>query len=343
MSFTRDNHYVPRLYLKQFASDDGHLFRYRTLVSKPSVPMWKRMNIAGVAYQSNLYTRSLADGDSDEIEKWLNTDFESPASESINKVVSDERLSREDYRLLVRFLAAQMVRTPAFLIENLPRWREEVQRILDASGERLKSYLEHGPYPAQEQGQEPVGSGYFPFRVTQEKSADGKSVVIKTQTIVGRGTWIAAMRHILTNTISRLTTHKWTILSAEDDLPWFTSDDPVVRLNFRSPQDYDFKGGWAVPKTNFIMPLSPKHLFYTQVGERSPPRGTILPREKAVLLRKIIAEHAHRYIFSLTEDPQVPGFRPRHVDAQAVINEDQEWRRWHEQQSAAERALLLKQ
>lgn len=312
------------------------------LVSKPNVPEWKRVNIGGIGYQSHLYTRALAHGDSDEIEQWLNRDFETPAEKSISKAVNDEPLGKEDYRLLVRFLVAQIVRTPAFLIENLPHWREQMATQVKESSQNLAEKLERA-YSTDEQIQsapEP-NSEYFPIRITSESSQDGKSGIVKTETVVGRGTWIFAMRHILTSTISNLSDHKWTILSAEDDLPWFTTDDPVVRLNFRNASDYDFKGGWGVPKTNIFLPLSPKHLLFTQVGEKTFQRGDVLPRHVAIMLRRMIAEHAHRYIFSPTKEPTIPQYIPRVVDAQAVKNETDQWQRWHEEQSTAERKLLF--
>ena len=248
MPFTRNNHYVPRLYLRHFASEDGYLYRYRILVSKSSVKEWKRVNIGGVGYQTHLYTRSLAHGDSDEIELWLNQEFETPAAKSLDKAVNDERLGKEDYRLITRFLAAQIVRTPAFLIENLPRWRELAARELEQVSKEVKEKLKQAKASGETISPTPMPNAeYLPLRVTNEPSADGKSVVIKTETIVGRGTWIFAMRHLLTNTLNRLTEHRWTIVSSEDDLPWFTTDDPVVRLNFRSPSDYDFKGGLSSP------------------------------------------------------------------------------------------------
>ena len=326
MPFTRDNHYVPRLYLKHFASESGYLCRYRTLVSKPTVPEWKRVNIGGVGYQSHLYTRALAHGDSDEIEQWLNRDFETPAESSLSKAVNGERLEKEDYRLLVRFLAAQIVRTPAFLIENLPRWREAAASQLEDASQNLRKELERARVTGQPiESERFPNSEYYPIRVTREPSADGKSVVIKTETVVGRGTWIFAMRHILTSTLDRLADHRWTILSAEDDLPWFTTDDPVVRLNFRNPSDYDFKGGWGVAKTNIFLPLSPKHLLFTQVGEKSYQRGEILPRDLAIMLRRMIAEHAHRYIFSPSKDPAIPQYKPRVVNGEAIKNENEQW------------------
>ncbi|WP_158941865.1 DUF4238 domain-containing protein [Granulicella sp. S190] len=339
-AITRDNHYVPQLYLKHFASGSGHLFRYRTLVSKATVPEWKRVHIRGIGYQSHLYTRAHLQEDSDEIERWLNRDFETPAANSISKAVHGERLGKEDYRLLARFVAAQIVRTPAFLIDNLPRWQELAQKQLDETSQNVRKELEQARATGQPiQSSAVPTSEYFPLRVTQERSSDGNSIQVKTETVVGRGTWIFAMRHLLTSSIDRLSDHKWTILSTEDDLPWFTTDDPVVRLNFRNRHDYDFKGGWDVPKTNIFLPLSPKHLLFTEVGAKSQQRGEVIPRHQVILLRRMIAEHAHRYIFSPREDPTVLQYRPRNVDPEAIRSESKQWQGWHEQQSLAEREL----
>jgi hypothetical protein len=148
------------------------------------------------------------------------------------------------------------------------------------------------------------------------------------------------MRHILTQTVEKFDLHKWSIIHAEDSLPWFTTDDPVVALNFRSVDDYDFGGGWGVAHTNIFLPLSPKHLLFTQIGDKRPPNGTVFPRHQALLLRRMIAEHAHRYIFSPEPDVSIAALRPRLIDADAVKQEIQLWDQWHSEQSIAEREFL---
>jgi hypothetical protein len=233
-----------------------------------------------------------------------------------------------------------VVRTPAFLIENLPGWQRLAARLVEDVPQEIKEKLRQAKASGETISPTPMPNAeYLPLRVTKEPSADGKSVLIKTETVVGRGTWIFAMRHLLTNTLNRLMEHRWTIVSSEDDLPWFTTDDPVVRLNFRSPSDYDFKGGWAKPNTNIFLPLSPRHLLFTQVGQKTYQRGEILPRQMAVMLRKMIAEHAFRYVFSPQIDPAVAQYRPRTIDAGAINQEREQWRKWHEEQSSAEREL----
>lgn len=123
---TRNNHYVPRSYLKRWADEIGRVWSYRVLVSHRNVPLWKQRSTKGLAYHEHLYTRLIATGETDDIERWLNNEFESPAQESIDKAVSNGRLAATDWEKLVRFLAAQDVRTPARLSEQLKHGHEPI-------------------------------------------------------------------------------------------------------------------------------------------------------------------------------------------------------------------------
>ena len=46
--------------------------------------------------------------------------------------------------------------------------------------------------------------------------------------------WFYTMKHVLTDTLKVLHGHNWVILKAPAGLGWFTSDDPVICLNFQS-------------------------------------------------------------------------------------------------------------
>ena len=61
----------------------------------------------------------------DEIENWFKHEFETPADEPIRKVIEDRALSASDWRALIRFVAAQDVRTPARLIQSMKRSIQE--------------------------------------------------------------------------------------------------------------------------------------------------------------------------------------------------------------------------
>jgi hypothetical protein len=337
----RDNHYVPRSYLKRWTRDGLKVSTYQLLVAHAQTPAWRERSTRGIAYHEHLYTKLAAFGETDEIERWLDSEFEAPAEEAIDKVVRGQRLVSSDWKRLVRFFAVQDVRTPARLIENLRRWSNTfpdlVQTTLAGSVARLEtmSRVERTALA----GKAPTHEG-FPTRVIVERDPNGPNGRLTAEVVLGRGMWLWSMQHLLANTLSVLHNHHWTILAPPDGLTWFTSDDPVLKVNFNSKTDYTFDGGWGRAGTDLLLPLGPQHLLFTQVGKPVPRRGTRLDVETATIIRKLIAKHAHRYIFSSARDSFVEQVRPRMVDAQALKQEAREWKRWHIEQSSAEQNLI---
>jgi len=148
------------------------------------------------------------------------------------------------------------------------------------------------------------------------------------------------MQRALEHTWQELRKHKWTILRPPEGTAWFTSDNPVVRLNFSSTGKYDFGGGWGSPGSEILLPLGPQHILYTQIGKRPPLRGETMRPVQAELVRRIIAEHAYRMVFALEPDAEVPRLRPRVEDADLFRRDRERWAEWHEQQIAAELDVL---
>jgi hypothetical protein len=338
--FRRDNHYVPCVYLKRWTFSPNRVWAYRLLVSHENVPVWKPSSIRGVAYHSYLYTRIAAGLESDEIEQWLEREYETPEEEVLQKATSDGQLTPSDWRVLVRFLAAQDVRTPARLVEFLQRWYGSLQTLLEETMQKSVQKLEAMKARGEEipMGQSPLVE-YFPLRITTEIQPGQEFGTIRAETVLGRGLWLFSIKHLLTRTADILHQHRWTILLAPEGVKWFTSDDPVIRLNYQDSEHYDFGGGWGREGTDIFMPLSPRHLLFTQVGKRPPQRGTQLSLDKAKMILRFIAEHAHRFIFADEQDPNVPILRPRTVSSDLLRNETAQWLRWHEEQTVAERNL----
>jgi hypothetical protein len=123
---------------------------------------------------------------------------------------------------------------------------------------------------------------YFPLRIKTETEPNHEFGTLRAETILGRGLWLFGIKHLLTKTADVLHKHKWTILSPPKGMKWFTSDDPVVRLNYHDPNKYDFGGGWGSEGTEIFMPLSPNHLLYTQIenGHSSAGHRLALLRRK---------------------------------------------------------------
>lgn len=338
---TRDNHYVPQSYLRRWSTEGEKVWVSRLLVPDPRMPIWKLASTRGIAKHQNLYTRVVAESDSDEIERWFNEEFETPAQEPIDRVVMERRLTDRDWAAIIRFVAAQDARTPARLQENMRRWQRDLQSTIDEVLEDAVEKLEE----ARSTGVKLTSSkhpyaDYFPIKVIKEVLPDAESGMLQIQTIAGRGLWLFSLRHVLTDTLKILLSHKWTILHCPSKMAWMTSDNPVVKLNYNSPQDYSFGGGWGSEGTEIFMPLSPKHLLYARVGYRPPARGTVLSEELAHWFQRFIVEHAYRFIFAAKPDEGLLRIRRRHVSAEAYASEMKQWASWHDEQRRAELDLL---
>lgn len=329
----KDNHYVPQLYLKQW-STNGRIPTYRLLVPHENIPLWKEHSLRAIAFHQHLYTYLVNGEETDEFERWLGEEFEFPAEEAIKRAVNDERMSREHWRALIRFAVAQDVRTPASLSAFLTRQRETLQTLMEKTLEDSARKLEEAAKTGNKLPVQDVDSTRdFPLQVSITRASGGNGE-IKTETVVGRKLWLWSVRHILTNTVEKVTHSRWTIVHAPAGISWPTTDNPVIRLNFHSTEKYDFGGGWGVPNCDIFLPLGPRHLLHNSIGRRNLLRGTVLDRPRAELIRQIIIEHAHRYVFE-KERSDVHLVRPRVVSLAEYTRELDVWKSWHREQSEA--------
>jgi Protein of unknown function (DUF4238) len=130
VQFHRDNHFVPCVYLKGWAGRDGKIATYRVLVTHEKVPTWRRYSPSALAYHSHLYTQTTTGVEKDDIETWLAQNFERPAEEPLRKARTGARMSRDDWKQLIRFVAAQDVRTPAYYWEQAKRVDEQFPDLM---------------------------------------------------------------------------------------------------------------------------------------------------------------------------------------------------------------------
>jgi len=180
----------------------------------------------------------------------------------------------------------------------------------------------------------------LPLRVIVNRKPEGDGE-IGVEMLRGRQLWLWVIKRHLTKNISALLQHHWTILRPAKGLSWFTSDNPVVRLNYKGTNNYDFLGGWGNPGTQIFLPLDPKHLLFTHIGERPRRYGDSMTREETLRIRRFIAEHAWRMVFAPKPDDQMPVLRARLADSDEFQRERDEWARWHQQQTAAEREFEI--
>lgn len=335
--FHRNNHYVPQLYLKQW-STGANVQTYRLLVPHENVPLWKEHSLRGIAFHQHLYTYQIGLSSTDEFERWLAVEFEQPAEDAIRRAVTGQKMSAEHWKALIRFAVAQDVRTPASLSAFLARQTESLGPTMNATLQetvrRLEVAAAKGTRLPQ---QEAVSPSLFPLDVSIERTPEGTGA-IKATALIGRKLWLWSIRHILTETIERITYEGWTILRAPEGVTWPTSDNPLIKLNFHDFDRYDFGGGWAARKCDILLPLSPKHVLHNSIGAASLPKGSVVDRNLGTFIRKVIVEHAHRYVFDKNIS-DVPIIRPRLVSLEMFQGEQEAWKRWHREQSEGESGL----
>lgn len=166
---------------------------------------------------------------------------------------------------------------------------------------------------------------------------DKEQGFIQAEIVAGRDTWLKSQKYLLTKHEKVFSSHKWSIVEPAPGFEWLTSDHPVVRLNYYGSNSYDLRGGWGNKGTNLFMPISPKHLLFTQIGDEFPDRFT-LSVQRTEMLQNYLAERALRWIFSRKRQTNVSKYRPRYIDAEAVKEEKAAWDRWHKEQSSSEEA-----
>ena len=81
----------------------------------------------------------------------------------------------------------------------------------------------------------------------------------------------------------------------------------MLRLNYKSPAQYDFGGGWGHPGSEFIMPVSPRLAVYTQVGKHHAG-PILLDTAKTRQLQQLFVERAYRWVLARQPIPWMKSF-----------------------------------
>jgi len=287
----------------------------------------------------DLYTSVRKATESDEVERWLNRDFENPAIEALERAREGSSLTRKHLERLAMFAASLDLRTPVSYLSDMRYFGELIPRTLKRSLERAK----HTAMRVKRKGKAfPVVPAYEgevpPVSVTMTPSSPSKAAEMKAEIVIGRELWLFSIRHRLNGVAKVLRDHSWSIVRPCQGAKWFTSDHPVLRLNYYNERKYNFNAGWASKGSEIVLPLSPTHLLYTRIGHPSPPDSE-LSREVTTRLQRCIAERAHRWHFADSENVRPSFFVPRVVDKEKYIAEAQEWENWHKTQTEAEADL----
>ncbi len=167
----RHNHYAPGMYLRRFASGEGKVFSYRCLVPDVRYPEWTSHSPSALAAHENLYVRLGDEGETDELETWLDRVFESPAQEEIEKAVKQKSITKEGWKKLKLFDLLQDIRTPARLAELMPKWNDFIPQMMQRVAEN---------HPGDTRGIQLVGGPHVDL-LTEDLERDLDLKLLSTQ------------------------------------------------------------------------------------------------------------------------------------------------------------------
>jgi hypothetical protein len=326
---------VPQFYLNYWSRDKKMIYRYDLLVPNDKVPIWKYVSIKGNAYFPDLYT-SIQDGtENEEFERLVKQDYEDPAKPIFEKVIKDKSLKKSEIDILVRFLALQDIRTPTAYNEFVQRGKNLPPIIERVMKKAVKDIEESREKPIVAANPEKYSDKFLngSIKTTVSRNENGAGGVLETQVDVGRQFWLFGQYNLLENAAKRLLEHEWIIFRPFKGQEWLTSDHPVVRLNYYENGSYDLRGGWGVENGNIVMPLSPNHLLFTQIGSREVPPTKELPLTTTNFFQRLIVERAYKWIYASKPPKYIYMLRKRVVDKVAYENEIKNQNEWHKVQS----------
>lgn len=335
-NITHRNHYIPRFYLKNWSLDGKTIQTYSILVSNSKVPYWTQQSIKNSAVWNDFYTRMEGDKEIDDFEHWFDREFERPVKPVFDKLLKGQKISNDESIALSHFVFSQYIRTPAAYLRLTEQNVKIFPKILEEIGAKINREAEkiRRGYPAF-QFQGPVRESFFPMKVTVNKEQS----LVEIKAIMGRGSYLDNLKHLLSSTLKVAEYHDWQVLHAPEDISFPTSDDPVICLNYRNAHDYDFNGGWGRKNCNILMPISPRLILFSQVGTKGPYKELDYSLYYSKLFRRMIIQHAHRYVYSDRPQKGMLELNARVVDAQLYEKEKQRMAGWHIEQIQAERTL----
>ena len=86
----------PRFHLKQWSKDGQRIWGYRLLVSHENVKESDRYAVSRIAVHRDLHTETTDGIETDDFERFLASEYETPAQEALGKVRNNQTLNVGD-------------------------------------------------------------------------------------------------------------------------------------------------------------------------------------------------------------------------------------------------------
>lgn len=222
----RDNHYVPQMYLKQWAIDN-RIKEYLLLVPHEGMHLWSNPGLSHVAVQKDLYVRVTDNEEIDDFEIDFNRLIETPATKPLRALCNGERLTPEEWIIMNDYIMAQYLRTPAFYLKSHDSFSKATKTALNEMTFDFNVSAEK-----RIQKTNTKENTLLPAEIKLSRGVpDVKHATLEINTIVGKNAWLMAIYNSL-NSISDIRTTfrklKWSIVTCHSNYEWPASDNPFT-------------------------------------------------------------------------------------------------------------------
>lgn len=289
---TEDQHYVPRFYLKMFASEKGFV----EILDIKNRRVGKPRPYPSVCYEKFFYGVETGKQDevSQNVEKML-ADLESTIAHDLPEILNAARnnqLKNEHLDILAYFLSLQWMRTPNF--------RSQMTRISDQFYRQVFSFFADSP--AFEKSIHQLEKEQGKKLTNEEKQKARESIQGSKYNLQFNNSLHLLMFENIPGFHNLFFHKKWHILKAPEPFQFITSDDPVVEW---MPKRKTFYGHTFLERSHYLA-LAPDlmlELLYPNVEpeENNPEKLAeykILTEDEVKMYNILIAEFSGKFAYS---------------------------------------------
>jgi Protein of unknown function (DUF4238) len=280
----RNHHYVCEFLLKNFADETGTLWIYDSELGK-----YRDGNTRSAGFERDLYALTLSGRGRDfaSLEKGLERQIDTPGAIAIQKLLKHEQCDGTEWMNFLGFVAAQIVRTPAYFDRLKVMQAPIMQEMLERMAKFEPEFRE-----AVRKDMIEVGATHEEVERQLKAVANGKYRVRPAQD------WIVANAVQMIPTIhSELQNMHWTFLDVPDGEPdLLISDCPVMLAEPGPGNEHPRPLGLGNPNIELVMPLSRRMVA---VARRDGPDSFgELVRGSADVVNARTWSYAGRFVFA---------------------------------------------
>ena len=283
-AIARNHHYVCDFLLKNFADESGTLWIYDSKLGT-----CRDGNTRSAAFERDLYSLTLVRKGPDyaTLEAALERQIDSPGALAVQKLLNHEQCDHSEWLNFLGFVAAQMVRTPAYF----DRLRAMEGPVLQEMLERMAKF---DPEFREGLREEMMKQGAADDEVERQlqAAANGRYKVRPTHA------WIVANAMQGVSTIhSELREMHWTFLTVPDGEPELLIGDCPVMLTEPGPEkEHPRPLGLRNSNIELVMPLSRRMVV---VARRDGPDsfGELVKGSAGVVNVRTLS-YARRFVFA---------------------------------------------